>query len=66
LYEYQDYVAEQVPVIWAPGFPLRVFAVARKLRGFEPVNPYGMLTPENWYYVDDGDEPAEPAPPAAP
>ncbi|HEX4791926.1 MAG TPA: hypothetical protein VH372_25895, partial [Actinospica sp.] len=64
-YEYQDYVAEQVPVIWAPGFPLRVFAVAKNLRGFEPVNPYGMLTPENWYYADD-DECAEPAAPAAP
>jgi peptide/nickel transport system substrate-binding protein len=52
-HEYQDYLAEQVPVIWAPGFPLRVFAVARNLRGFEPVNPYGMLTPENWYYADE-------------
>ena len=53
LYEYQDYLAEQVPVIWSPGFPLRVFAVDSRLRGFEPVNPYGMLTPENWYYVED-------------
>jgi peptide/nickel transport system substrate-binding protein len=52
LHEYQDYLAEQVPTVWAPGFPLRVFAVARNLRGFEPVNPYGMLTPENWYYAE--------------
>jgi peptide/nickel transport system substrate-binding protein len=51
LYEYQDYIAEQVPVIWTPGFPLRVFAVDNNLRGFEPVNPYGMINPENWYYV---------------
>jgi peptide/nickel transport system substrate-binding protein len=53
LYEYQDYLAEQVPVVWAPGFPLRVFAVANDLRGIEPVNPYGMLMPENWYYTAD-------------
>ena len=53
LYEYQDYLAEAVPTVWAPGFPLRVFAVANKLRGIEPVNPYGMLTPENWYYTAD-------------
>ncbi|MBP2326483.1 peptide/nickel transport system substrate-binding protein [Kibdelosporangium banguiense] len=51
LYEYQDYVADQVPVVWMPGFPMRVFAVAEDLRGIEPVNPYGMLTPETWYYV---------------
>jgi peptide/nickel transport system substrate-binding protein len=53
LHAYQDYVAEQVPTLWAPGFPLRVLAVARTLRGVEPVNPYGMLTPENWYYAED-------------
>jgi len=27
--------------------------VANNLRGFEPVNPFGMISPENWYYVDD-------------
>ena len=53
LYEYQDYIAEQVPVIWTPGFPLRLFEVDNDLRGFEPVNPYGMINPENWYYVED-------------
>lgn len=52
LYAYQDYLAEQVPTVWAPGFPLRVFAVAENLHGVEPVNPYGMLMPENWYYTE--------------
>jgi peptide/nickel transport system substrate-binding protein len=51
LHEYQDYLAEQVPVIWTPGFPLRLLAVAKNLRGFEPVNPYGLINPENWYYA---------------
>ncbi|MGD0604406.1 MAG: ABC transporter substrate-binding protein [Streptosporangiaceae bacterium] len=51
LHDYQGYIAEQAPVIWTPGFPLRVFAVDNNLRGFEPVNPYGMINPENWYYA---------------
>lgn len=53
MYEYQDYLAEQTPVIWTPGFPNRLFEVAKGLEGIEPVNPYGMLNPENWYYVDE-------------
>ncbi|MFC3455203.1 ABC transporter substrate-binding protein [Amycolatopsis speibonae] len=53
LYEYQDYIAEQVPVVFNPNFPIRLFEVADNLRGFEPVNPFGMISPENWYYVDD-------------
>jgi peptide/nickel transport system substrate-binding protein len=53
LYEYQDFIAEQVPVVFNPNFPIRLFEVASNLRGFEPVNPFGMINPENWYYVDD-------------
>jgi peptide/nickel transport system substrate-binding protein len=53
LHEYQDYLAEQVPVVWTPGFPNRLFEVAKDLRGVEPVNPYGMINPENWYYVEE-------------
>ena len=53
LHEYQDYIAEQVPVIFTPNFPLRLFEVANNLRGFEPVNPFGMINPEDWYYIED-------------
>jgi len=52
LYEYQDYIAEQVPVIFNPNFPIRLFEVANDLAGFEPVNPFGMINPENWYYTE--------------
>jgi peptide/nickel transport system substrate-binding protein len=52
MHDYQDYLAEQVPVVWTPGFPMRVLAIARNLRGVEPVNPYGMINPEKWYYAD--------------
>jgi peptide/nickel transport system substrate-binding protein len=53
LYAYQDYIAEQVPVIFTPNFPIRLFEVAANLRGFEPINPFGMINPENWYYADE-------------
>lgn len=54
LYEYQDYIAEQVPVIFTPNFPIRLFEVSRDLHGFEPVNPFGYISPENWFYAEDG------------
>jgi peptide/nickel transport system substrate-binding protein len=53
MHEYQDYLATQVPAVWTPGFPVRLFEVANNLRGLEPINPYGMINPENWYYVAD-------------
>jgi peptide/nickel transport system substrate-binding protein len=53
LYEYQDYLAEHVPAVWIPGFPMRLLEVAKNLRGVEPFNPYGVINPENWYYVEE-------------
>jgi len=53
LSEYHDYLAEQVPAVWTPGFPLRLLEVAKNLRGIEPINPYGMINPENWCFVED-------------
>jgi peptide/nickel transport system substrate-binding protein len=44
-----------VPVIFTPNFPVRLFEVANNLRGFEPINPFGYINPENWYYVDEED-----------
>jgi peptide/nickel transport system substrate-binding protein len=53
MYAFQDYLAEQVPVVWTPGFPQRLVEAAKDLHGIEPFNPYGMLNPENWYYVEE-------------
>ncbi len=50
LYAYEDYIAEQLPFIYMPNFPPRLLAVANNLR-VGPINPYAILTPENWYYV---------------
>ncbi|MFI9170091.1 ABC transporter substrate-binding protein [Streptomyces lincolnensis] len=52
LHAYQDYIAEQLPVIWMPNFPFRLLEVAHDLRGVEPLNPYGALNPEDWYYAE--------------
>ena len=52
-HEYQDYIARQVPVVWVPNFPVRLLEVDKRLGGVEPLNPYGLLNPENWYYVKD-------------
>lgn len=53
LYDYQDHIAQQAPVIFTPNFPIRLFEVSEDLHGFEPVNPFGMISPENWYYLED-------------
>ncbi|MET7400237.1 ABC transporter substrate-binding protein [Dactylosporangium sp. NPDC005572] len=53
LYAYQEYISEQAPVIFTPNFPRRLFEVAANLRGFTPVNPYGLINPENWYYAEE-------------
>jgi peptide/nickel transport system substrate-binding protein len=50
LYEYQEYIAEQAPVLFMPTTPRRVFEVAANLHGVTPLNPYGLMNPENWYY----------------
>ena len=42
-----------MPVIFTPNFPIRLFEVAKNLHGFEPINPFGMISPENWHYVED-------------
>jgi peptide/nickel transport system substrate-binding protein len=55
LFRYQDYIAEQVPVIFTPNFPIRLFEVSSQLHGFE-VNPFGMINPERWYFADETDD----------
>ncbi|MDT4987237.1 MAG: peptide/nickel transport system substrate-binding protein [Micromonosporaceae bacterium] len=53
LYAYQEHISDQVPVIFMPSFPRRLFEVAVNLRGFAPINPYGLINPENWFYVEE-------------
>gem|GEM_PF-6780794 len=40
-------------MLFTPNFPRRMNEVAANLRGVTPVNPYGLINPENWYYIED-------------
>lgn len=48
---YQNYLAQQVPLIWQP-LPLQQLTEIQKgLQGVTPMNPMLTLTPENWYFT---------------
>jgi peptide/nickel transport system substrate-binding protein len=48
---YQNYLAQQLPVLWMPQFDNQISAVSSKLRGTFPQDPLGNIYPENWYFV---------------
>jgi peptide/nickel transport system substrate-binding protein len=51
LYQYEDYIAKQLPMLWLPQFDVQISAVSDKLQGTNPQDPDGNLYPENWYFV---------------
>jgi peptide/nickel transport system substrate-binding protein len=51
LYKYEDYIAQQLPVLWLPQFDAQISAVNNKLKGVLPQDPDGNIYPENWYFV---------------
>ncbi|MBV9823689.1 MAG: hypothetical protein JO144_15765, partial [Actinobacteria bacterium] len=50
------YIAEQVPVLFTPNFPIRLLEYASNLGGVEPINPFANIAPENWYYLEDDEQ----------
>ncbi len=50
LFDYENYLATQVPVIWQPDNSLTVFEVSKNLGGVSPINALITLTPEYWYW----------------
>ncbi len=48
--QYEQYAAEQVPVIWMPSQYLNVAEVSSKLKGATPLSPLGNINPENWSF----------------
>jgi peptide/nickel transport system substrate-binding protein len=48
---YQNYIAQQLPMIWQPNADYELSEVANNLRGVAPQNPFNNLFPEYWYYV---------------
>jgi peptide/nickel transport system substrate-binding protein len=52
LYQWQDYLAKQLPMIWMPNGVAQLSEIADNLRGVTPQSPTLGLTPENWYFVN--------------
>jgi peptide/nickel transport system substrate-binding protein len=51
LYAYQNYLAQQLPVLWMPQFDFQISAVTDALHGVYPQDPDTNIYPENWYFV---------------
>jgi peptide/nickel transport system substrate-binding protein len=47
---YQNYLAQQLPVVWQPN-PVTVAEVNKKLVGVTPINALLTLNPEDWYFT---------------
>ena len=51
MYSWQDYLAPQLPVEWAPDAAYQLTEVAGDLKGALPQSPTLSINPENWYFV---------------
>jgi peptide/nickel transport system substrate-binding protein len=51
LYTWQDYLAQQLPVIWQPNGVYQLTEVNNTLRGVIPQSTTLNINPEDWYFV---------------
>ena len=51
LYTWQNYLAQQLPVIWQPNGVYQLTEVVNSLRGVIPQSTTLGINPENWYFV---------------
>jgi peptide/nickel transport system substrate-binding protein len=51
LYNWQDYLAPQLPMMWQPNADYAVYEIANNLHGVWPLSPTLTFTPEDWYFV---------------
>jgi peptide/nickel transport system substrate-binding protein len=51
LYSWQDYLAQQLPVIWQPNGAYSLTEVINTLRGVIPQSTTLNINPEDWYFV---------------
>jgi peptide/nickel transport system substrate-binding protein len=51
MYQWQDYLATQLPVEWEPNADYQLTEIAGNLKGVTPQSPTLDITPEDWYYV---------------
>ena len=50
MYNWEEYIAKQVPVIWMPDYADPIAEVAANLKGVTPLNTFSYINPEDWYY----------------
>ncbi len=51
LYDWQDYLATQLPEIWQPNADYQLTEIASNLGGATPLSPTLNITPESWYFM---------------
>jgi len=51
MYNWQNYLTPQLPVMWAPNAATQLTEIARNLKGALPQSPTLSINPENWYFV---------------
>ncbi len=51
MYDWQDYLAPQLPMMWQPNADYQLTEVSGNLRGATPQSPTLSINPENWYFV---------------
>jgi peptide/nickel transport system substrate-binding protein len=51
LYTWQDYLAQQIPVIWQPNGVYQLSEIVNTLRGVIPQSSTLNINPEDWYFV---------------
>jgi peptide/nickel transport system substrate-binding protein len=51
LYTWQDYLSQQVPVVWQPNGVYQLTEVINNLHGVIPQSTTAAINPENWYFT---------------
>jgi peptide/nickel transport system substrate-binding protein len=51
LYKYEDYLQQQLPVIFIPTADSQLSMVKKTLHGWDPQDPLLQIYPENWYFT---------------
>jgi len=52
LWNWQNYLSTQIPVIWQPNGVYELTEIANNLRGVMPQSTTLAINPENWYFVN--------------
>lgn len=48
---YENYLADQIPVLWMPQPVYQISEISKSLHGALPQSPIEGLTPEDWYFT---------------